>query len=285
MENSVPFVIKDIAINDIVFPPIEMRSNVSFEGLDELARSIRQVGLINPISVRPLGDKFELIAGFRRLKASEIVGKQAIACIIINSNDDISELQKAHENLFREEVNPLDEGKYFKTLIAKHDWKLADMAAMLHKSQSYVSRRITLTESDPVIAEAVQDGQINLSVAEELNKITSDTSRKFYLGHCINHGATVDIVRSWRVQANMDSSQPSEKEIIHLDPVTNEPITDPQVLQKLQDDTGPIMELTETVREFRYCTGCSGKTEAKEIFTAHFCPQCREVFEKSLKGE
>ena len=285
MENSVPYLIKDIAINDVVFPQLEMRSNVSFEGLDELARSIRQVGLLNPITVRPLGDKFELIAGFRRLKASEIVGKSSITCRVIDSNDDISELQKIHENLFREEVNPLDEGIYFKALIAKHSWKLSDLSVMLHKSQSYVSRRITLTESDPVISEAVKDGQINLSVAEELNKINSEKSRAFYLGHCINHGATVDVVRSWRIQANMDLSQPSEREIIHIDPNTNTPITDPQILQKLNGESGPVMELIETVREFRYCTGCSGKTDTKDIFTAHFCPHCKEIFEKSLKGE
>lgn len=282
---SIPYEMKEIAINDILMPEIEMRSQVEFEALDELARSIAKCGLMNPPSIRPKGDKYELIAGFRRIKAHEILGRQTILCRIFYSDDELADLQKAHENLFREDVNPLDEGKYFKILLQKNNWQLTDLAVMLHRSPAFVSRRISLCDGDKTIAEAVRDGKINLTVAEELNKVENKRSMLYLLSHCINSGATSETVRSWRIQSNMENNQPAQQETVVIDPQTGKPLTEEEKMQKLTEDTGPKFELKESLFEYRVCIGCQGKTDVKDVFTAHFCPTCADVLMKSLKGE
>jgi ParB family chromosome partitioning protein len=280
-----PFQITEISINDIIFPANEMRTSMVFEDLDELARSIKLVGLLNPVSVRPKDEKYELIAGFRRIKACEILGMITVPCRIINSSDAIADLQKAHENIFRENINPVDEGRYFKILLEKHDWKLIDLAAQLHRSPAYISRRITVTESDPYISQALKDLKINLTVCEELNKITNENSRRRLLGYCIQSGATADVVRSWRVQANLENLPPPEKEVIKIDPNTGEKIAEKATIPSLNEDNGPERELSETVHEYRTCYVCLAKIDVENVSTLFLCPTCKNTIEKVLLKE
>jgi len=283
-EQTVPYIVKDIPLSDILFPNEEMRSFVAFEGLDELSRSIRQLGLLNPITVRPKGAQYELIAGFRRTKACEMAGMLTVPARVINSDDTTADLQKAHENIFREDVNALDEGSYYKILLAKHNWKLQDLATVVHKSLSYVDRRVRLTECFEDVREALKDGKINLSIAEELGKIKDEATRRRLLYLCVVNGATVDVVRSWRVQSEIMNNQGMQQQEggAPIDP--NAPPVDPGKMGKLTDDHGPEFQLNETIKQFRICHSCLARVDAEKAKLLILCEECATAIEPHLAG-
>jgi ParB family chromosome partitioning protein len=284
IDTKVPYIIKDIPLSDIIFPPEEMRSGVSFEGMDELAMSIRKHGLIQPITVRPKGDKYELIAGYRRTKACEMIGMVSVIARVIDSSDELALLQKAAENLFREEVNAFDEGGYLKLILEKNGWKIQDLASAINKSESYVSRRIKLQSCYLDVKEALKDGKINLSIAEELARIDDVSTRTRVLSLVINNGATVDVVRSWRVQYEMQKNINGPQWNPATGLTEGQPGNDPSKPGNLLDDHGPQMALNETVDIFRICHSCLAKVPEKEAKLLIMCQDCCKAIEPYLGG-
>jgi len=282
--NSLGFTITEIPIGDIVFPDGEMRSQVSFEGLDELSRSIRHLGLMNPISVRPKGNKYELIAGFRRTKACEMCGMVAVPARVFESTDDIADLQKAHENIFREEVSPLDEGGYFRLMLQKHNWKVEELALQVHKSPSYVARRISLGDCPDDIKEALKDAKINLSIAEELTRIRDAGARARLLYLVIQNGASVDVVRSWRVQYEVDAGLRANAATVAGGGPPGTPGVDPARPFLAGQDPGPQFSLTEQVQQWRVCHACLNKVDADKAKLLVLCPECAAIIEAKLPG-
>ncbi len=284
-QDIINFKIVDVSVSDIVFSKEELRSKIFYENLDELALSIRSVGLLNPLTVRQAGDKYELIAGFRRLKACEMANYAVVPCRVVVADDSRADLQKLHENMFREEVNPIDEGNFFKRLLIKNNWRIVDLSCQIHKSNSYVSRRISLTEADPLIVGALSDGQINLSIADELNKIDDPATRARLLQYVINSGATVDTVRMWRIQYEIDrdSFPPAPS----VPGAGNGGSPDPAVQQMpgLNNVPHPDRKIEEHVIETRPCYSCMAKVDTRDIFTLFLCPDCKQVFEKGLNPE
>jgi len=284
-EDIISYRIIDISVSDIIFPKEELRSHVIYEGLDELARSIRSVGLLNPITVRKVDTKYELIAGYRRLKACEIVGFVTIPARVITSDDTRADLQKLHENMFREEVNPIDEGSFFKRLLVKNNWRIIDLAVQLHKSPTFVSRRVQLTDADPMVVAALRDNQINISVADELIKIDDPDTRSRLLHYAVKSGATVETVRSWRIQYESDILPPPAQYVPRGASVDSEgnPIVPMPVM--FDDIPPPAIKLTETINETRPCFSCMDSFDTHSISVIFLCPACRTVFENALRPD
>jgi len=279
----ISYKIEDISVADIVFPKDDLRTHITYEDLDELSRSIRSVGLLNPISVRKVDTKYELIAGYRRLKACEILGYAVIPARILTSTDTQADLQKLHENMFREEVNPIDEGNFFKRLLVKNNWRIMDLSVQVHKSSSYVSKRVQLTDSDPLVVQALKDGQINISVADELIKIDDPETRARLLHYAIKSGVTVDTVRSWRIQYDMDN--------IPAGPVYQEgPQTGlsgselaENIVTKFNEQVPPTRKIEERVIESRPCFACSRSYDTRDIYVLYLCPDCKIAIERLIR--
>lgn len=281
-EDLIGWRIQEISVADIVFAKDDLRSHVLYEGLDELSRSIRQLGLLNPITVRKADTKFELIAGYRRLKACEIAGFATVAARVVNSDDARADLQKLHENMFREEVNPVDEGTFFKRLLVKNNWRIVDLSVQIHKSPAYVSRRINLTDADPVVVQALGDDQINLSVADELIRIDDPDTRARLLHYAIKSGATVETVRAWRVQY--------EAEILpQPPPLTLDNIPEGKTIDanqtaahKFGEEPPPNRKIAENVIESRPCYACVNTFDTRDIYVMYFCPNCKASIDKAM---
>lgn len=284
MPGNVPYRTQMIPLADLIYPAEEMRSQVTFEGLDELAKSIRQLGLLNPITVRSKGGKWELIAGFRRSKAAEMCGWMEIPANIVEVADGQADLQKAHENIFREQVTPLDEGRYYQTILQKHNWDIQTLAAAVHKSPSYVSRRIGLDAVPDDIKQAMQEGKISLSIAEELARIKDDTARVRMLYLVVQNGATVEVVRGWRIQYETDlhfRGTPPPDGAAAADAAAQ---ADRTKMGKLVDDAGPEYSLTESVQKWRYCHSCLAKTPEEQARLLVLCETCGQALERMLPG-
>ena len=124
--------------------PSQPRQDFDRDALAELAESIRENGVLQPITVRKIGDSYELIAGERRLRAAKSVGKTEIPAVVVNSTGQQSAVYAILENIQREDLNIFEEARALKVLI--HEWGVTqeEAARKLGKAQSTVANKLRL---------------------------------------------------------------------------------------------------------------------------------------------
>lgn len=172
--------------------------------LKELIASIRELGVIEPIIVTPEGDKYRVHAGHRRLIAGRALQLDAFPCMVYKSKTGLAEALKSHENRIREDLNAGEEARYFHDLLESQCEGDVDKLCELVKSRrGYVEQRLLLFSGDERVYKALCDGVITIGVAEELNKIHESARRMMYLDAAMQGGASVRMVRDWRINGNM----------------------------------------------------------------------------------
>jgi ParB family chromosome partitioning protein len=187
-----------IPLESIDAPQLDARLTRDPEKLEELARDILRRGLIEPIKVVRVGDRFEVVDGFRRFLASKSAGLVEIECFVFDTKTDALEGVKYAANIFREEMSPADEAKMFHELLThecEHD--IERLAALTGKRITYLDNRLALLNGDELVFEALKDRTITIGVAQELNRLPAEDYRRHYLHHAVKTGATVGVVRSW----------------------------------------------------------------------------------------
>jgi len=149
------------------------------ETLEELASSIREHGVLQPVLVRPLEDgRFELIAGERRWRASKIAEQAAIPAIVEDIDDDTALEIAIIENLQREDISPLDEAVMYDRMVREHGYSIRKLAEKLGKDKGYLENRLRLADAPPEIRELVSLRKDTLSHAYELMKVEDPKKRK-----------------------------------------------------------------------------------------------------------
>ena len=152
-----------IPINQITTNPYQPRSNFSDENITELANSIKNLGIVQPITVRKIGDdKFQLIAGERRLRASKKIGLKAIPSFIKNSNDEEMLEIALVENIQRKDLDPIEIALSLKRLIDEVSLTQEQLSKKLGKKRSTISNYIRLLRLDPVIQTGIRDGFLSM---------------------------------------------------------------------------------------------------------------------------
>lgn len=142
---SVQSEIKNIPISSIKPNPYQPRKDFNRRSLEELSQSIKTYGLIQPISVRRLCDEsYELVAGERRLRASEIAELEKIPAIIVNYKDQDSAMVALIENLQREDLTFIEEAEGYFNLINDHNFTQQELAQKLGKSQSTIANKLRI---------------------------------------------------------------------------------------------------------------------------------------------
>jgi ParB family chromosome partitioning protein len=160
--------VEDIAISDMVPPANSLRS--SMNGIEQLAESIKKIGLLQPIVVRinSLGS-FEVVAGSRRFNACKKLGRRKISCHLVELDDKSAFEVSIIENIQRQTLNPVDEGMAFRKYVNKFGWGgVSELAQKLSKSPGYVCRRMKLVELPKDVIELISKSEISVSKAEEL---------------------------------------------------------------------------------------------------------------------
>lgn len=189
---------KEIPLDQLVEPLNSLRTQVTKEGLEELAVSIRHLGVIEPLIVREIDrGKYEIVAGWRRYTAAKMAKLITAPCMVISSGDP-KELIKFHENLYRENMSDPDQGKYFVWLRDDKGLKLPQVATAVGKSLSYVIQRVQLLQGDERVLAAVEGKQITFSVARELAAIKDEGLRERLLGMAVDQGASPRTVHIWK---------------------------------------------------------------------------------------
>jgi ParB family transcriptional regulator, chromosome partitioning protein len=160
-------VIEDIGIGMLKPSANPLRSRA--EDIRELADSIKQDGLLQPLIVRPSADKFEVIIGNRRLLACRLLRWQKIQCIIKDVDDRVAYELSLVENVQRRSMTPIDEAKAFEKYVIENGWgSERELGIKLGKSPSYISQRISLLRLPIDIRDMVARGEISTSSAREI---------------------------------------------------------------------------------------------------------------------
>jgi ParB family chromosome partitioning protein len=144
----------------------------------ELADSIREYGLLQPIVVRSAAEGYEVVAGHRRLEALRSLGWDTAPAVVQTADDSRAYLLSLIENLQREDLTPREESLALEVLVREHGWSTRQVAAAVKRSQGYVSKRLRVFE-DVVLAPLVLDRKLSVTVAEEL--LPAPTERRALL--------------------------------------------------------------------------------------------------------
>ena len=147
--------------------------------LDELAASIREHGVLQPILVRPLGSNtYQIVAGERRWRASRLAGLETIPALIEDIDDDTALEIAIIENLQREDLTPLDEAAMYDRMVHEHGYSIRKLADKLGKDKGYLENRLRLADAPPEIRELVSLRKDSLSHAYELMKVEDPKKRR-----------------------------------------------------------------------------------------------------------
>lgn len=173
----------ELDLDAIEINPFQPRSNFNEETLGELALSIKEIGVIQPITVRKLAfNKYQLISGERRLRASKLAGLKTIPSYIRLANDNESLVMALVENIQRHDLDPIEVALSYQRLIDEIQLTQEELSNKVGKKRSTVTNYLRLLKLDPIIQTGIRDGFISMGHGRALLSIT-DTNIQSNLYH------------------------------------------------------------------------------------------------------
>ncbi len=157
--------VREIEVGRIRPNPNQPRMHFSEESIDELADSIAERGVLQPILLRPHGDGFEIIAGERRWRAAQRARLHSIPAIVRDIDDAATAEIALIENIQREDLNAIEEAEGYKQLIEQHGHSADDIGRLVHKSRSHVANLLRLLDLPAFAREALSRGEISMGHA------------------------------------------------------------------------------------------------------------------------
>ncbi|RRQ48900.1 ParB/RepB/Spo0J family partition protein [Maribacter algicola] len=164
----------ELDLEDIDVNPFQPRSNFNDETLQELATSIRELGVIQPITVRKLGfNKYQLVSGERRYRASKLVGLDTIPAYIRIANDQESLEMALVENIQRQDLDPIEIALSYQRLIDEINLTQEKLSDRVGKKRSTIANYLRLLKLDPIIQTGMRDGFLTMGHGRALVNIES----------------------------------------------------------------------------------------------------------------
>ena len=177
--SSPSFGVRIVPVDRIQPNPQQPRLVFEETALNELAASIREHGVLQPILVRPAGhNAYQIVAGERRWRASKLAGLATIPALIEVIDDDTALEIAIIENLQREDLTPLDEAAMYDRMVREHGYSIRKLAEKLGKDKGYLENRLRLADAPPEIRELVSLRKDSLSHAYELMKVEDPKKRR-----------------------------------------------------------------------------------------------------------
>jgi ParB/RepB/Spo0J family partition protein len=246
--------IESINLTQIREPQDPQRLNISRESIEALAMSMNSRGQLQPIGVVKKDEFYEIEYGHRRFLAAQLLNWDAIDCIVFNDSEEATlHLNRAHENIHRENLNPVEEAKDCWRLVYEQDRGVEATAALMCKPVSWVEGRLDILRYPPEIIQALQDGKIKMSVAKELSRVKDLETRQRLLESAAQYGATAPTVAKWIADISV-SAFLENKEI--------------------QEKAGQI-QAASMGQVTMQCFGCQERYVIDYLSHIWVCPQCR----------
>ena len=221
--------------------PAQPRKVFRQESLEELAESIRQHGILQPLSVRRIGTAYELIAGERRLRAAQLAGLTEIPCIVMTMDDRESGMAAMVENLQRQDLDFVEEARGISYLMEKWSLSQDQMAKIMGKSQSAVANKLRILRHSSQVLDALRAANLTERHARALLKIPNEQQKMAAI-------ATIS-------QLDMSVARTEQ----YIDSLLNEP----EKKERKANVHGFINHLTQTLAKLQL-SGVAAVSERKE---------------------
>lgn len=254
--------LQEIKLDLIDEPTGVIRLEIEPEALKDLADNIQAVGLLQPILVRPVNGRFEIIHGHRRYLAHKLLEKTRIACIVRKIDDLHSALARASENSGRVDLSPIEEAAVYANLCDNYGLTIDQVGEHMGKKPGIVRRRLDLLKMPPQLQKAIHLKQIGYSVAEELWSLGDNSAIDYYLAFAVDHGATQIVVRGW-VKDWKDAKRHEESGT---------------------EERGGVTSPAEPRPVYVSCDLCRGPMEIGTETTFRTCPDCTKFISNAVTG-
>ncbi len=203
--------IADIELSKIEANPYQPRSNFDQEKLEELAASIREIGLIQPITLRKTGeDRFQIITGERRFRAAQIAGLYKIPAFIRDAGDDSMLEMALVENIQREDLNPIEISLSYQRLIEECNMTQEILSNRIGKNRSTIANYLRLLKLPPEIQKGLKEKQITVGHAKALISVEDQETRLLLFKQILRYDFSVRRIEEL-VRQLTDHHQPERK--------------------------------------------------------------------------
>jgi len=221
----------------------------------QLLSSVRQLGVIVPILVKPVDDRFCVIAGHRRFAAAKKAGIVVLPCYIFVDEENNGWSAAFAENMYRKNLSPIEEAGAINDCLLSGEFLMDQLADALGRSVQWVKDRIDLVSWPDDVTRAVHLGKLSVSAARNLSKITDFTHRALLVDYAIENGATARTTaawfQAWSVGAMVDN--PGDIQV-----------------EAGRDTLPPIVPYTP-------CVICGRQGKMTELTYVPICPECSEL--------
>jgi len=252
--------IKDVSMSLIDEPKDVLRMDIDPQGISDLAQSISEIGLMQPILLAIDGDRFELVFGHRRFLACKKLELSSIRSIVREMTAEEIGIARATENINRADLTPIEEANTYANLIRVYGLSIEGVACKMGRTAGTIKRRMDLLKMPPQLQEAVHSKRISMTVAEELWPISDMTDLDYYLSFALDGGCTKDVARSWckdwKDKKRRQQSAGAEG-VQEFSPVEPRPI-------------------------YVSCDLCRGPMEIGQELVLRVCPDCANTIKKSM---
>ena len=249
--------VKRVPLVDIDFPEYLLRPADEPADIEDLSFSIAKDGLLHPITVTRRGERYLLIAGFRRVRAVQSLGWGSIPANIIPLDEVQQALIPLTENLERLDVDPLQEARYIAHLIHDLGMTQEQVGGFLHRDRTTITHKLALLNMSSKVQVAISEGKISPAVALELHRIKDAERRGYIMELAIEHGCTVARARAW-----------TQSEIPRVESPTSEEVGTPPVAPG-----GAHHELLST------CQVCGSQKPLDDLAVVYACQPCLDALE------
>lgn len=251
---------KEVDLTLIDEPDGMVRMEIDYDYIDELAQSIKEIGLLQPILLAVSGDRYEIVAGHCRFLAHKKAGLRKIKANIQEMTRNEIVIARATENLNRKNLTPIEEASTYLNLINVHGFTVAEVAKKVGKGPGLVKRRMDLLKMPAKLQDAVHKKRISISVAEELWPINDEASLDYYLSFALDGGCTRDVARSWCKDWR--------------DSVRRE--------KTASGEGGEVFAPTEPRPIYVTCDLCTGPMELGQEIPLRVCPVCFKTIKEHM---
>ena len=203
-----------VRVEDIVPGPLQPRQHITREGLEELRDSIAQHGVLQPLTVRLRGDRFELIAGERRLRAARLAGLREVPCIVMDVDMEQSGLIALIENIQRRDLDFLEEAEGIRQLIRLFGLSQEQVARRLGKSQSAVANKLRILRLPSDVLEWLRSAGMGERHARALLRLDGEERQREALDFMVEQRMNVAAAEAYveRLCGGTPGQEPEPKE-------------------------------------------------------------------------
>ena len=248
-----------------VDPPLDAdRDIIDPDSIRELGESIRSQGLIQPILLRPLNGRYEVVAGHRRFLAHRLIGEVKIKSLVREMTDDQVYEARAVENDQREDLNPIERAKVYKRLKDRFSYTNRQVAQKVGRSPGSIDHALCLLEMPDEFQKAIAHKKLKPYVAMVLNQIEDEDFKKMYFTSAVENGVTREVAEQWLNDWRKSRAGVAYSEVGGMGVV------------------GPIQE---SLPIYQACTACLEPKELSTLKALYVCPDCARQIRGALKPE